>query len=95
MERPDKDIFKFQGINTFLTVFAEEIIKSQPNLAANILLNIKNLADENHPLVEQAFILDNFENPELAKDTVFQALSGFNNELARLLLMTKNSLMDS
>nr|EKW0352297.1 hypothetical protein [Acinetobacter baumannii]ELB1710683.1 hypothetical protein [Acinetobacter baumannii] len=46
-------------------------------------------------LVEQAFILDNFENPELAKDTVFQALSGFNNELARLLLMTKNSLMDS
>ena len=57
---------EFQGINSVLTTFAEEVIKTQPELAANILLNIKNISNEHHPLVEQSFILDNFENHELA-----------------------------
>ncbi|MDT7995765.1 hypothetical protein RQ727_17795 [Acinetobacter baumannii] len=55
-------VTEFQGINTVLTTFAEEVIKTQPELAANILLNIKNISNEHHPLVEQSFILDNFEN---------------------------------
>ncbi|HCG3520199.1 TPA: hypothetical protein NJU43_001367, partial [Acinetobacter baumannii] len=53
-------VTEFQGINTVLTTFAEEVIKTQPELAANILLNIKNISNEHHPLVEQSFILDNF-----------------------------------
>ncbi|WP_436394823.1 hypothetical protein [Acinetobacter baumannii] len=93
MERPDKDISEFQGINTVLTTFAEEVIKTQPELAANILLNIKNISNEHHPLVEQSFILDNFENHDLAKYTVFKELNSFNHELARLILMTKNNLI--
>ncbi|WP_265597311.1 hypothetical protein [Acinetobacter baumannii] len=29
-------VTEFQGINTVLTTFAEEVIKTQPELAANI-----------------------------------------------------------
>ncbi len=59
-------VTEFQGINTVLTTFAEEVIKTQPELAANILLNIKNISNEHHPLVEQSFILNSF-NHELAR----------------------------
>ncbi|ENT3301215.1 hypothetical protein MJ012_07585 [Acinetobacter baumannii] len=84
---------EFQGINSVLTTFAEEVIKTQPELAANILLNIKNISNEHHPLVEQSFILDNFENHELAALKIKEALNSFNHELARLMILTKNNLI--
>ncbi|MBE2165328.1 hypothetical protein IIQ44_16330 [Acinetobacter oleivorans] len=86
-------VTEFQGINTVLTTFAEEVIKTQPELAANILLNIKNISNEHHPLVEQSFILDNFENHELASLEIKEALNSFNDELARLMILTKNNLI--
>ncbi|MDV2947705.1 hypothetical protein RZ540_14380 [Acinetobacter baumannii] len=86
-------VTEFQGINTVLTTFAEEVIKTQPELAANILLNIKNISNEHHPLVEQSFILDNFENHDLASLNIKEALNSFNHELARLMILTKNNLI--
>ncbi|MBR7726934.1 hypothetical protein KC095_18460 [Acinetobacter nosocomialis] len=86
-------VTEFQGINTVLTTFAEEVIKTQPELAANILLNIKNISNEHHPLVEQSFILDNFENHDLASLNIKEALNSFNQELARLMILTKNNLI--
>ncbi|MCU4525928.1 hypothetical protein KTI57_04905 [Acinetobacter pittii] len=86
-------VTEFQGINTVLTTFAEEVIKTQPELAANILLNIKNISNEHHPLVEQSFILDNFENHELASLEIKEALNSFNDESARLMILTKNNLI--
>ncbi|EMR5920893.1 hypothetical protein WJX44_000062 [Acinetobacter baumannii] len=86
-------VTEFQGINTVLTTFAEEVIKTQPELAANILLNIKNISNEHHPLVEQSFILDNFENHGLASLNIKEALNSFNHELARLMILTKNNLI--
>ncbi|MEX3807781.1 hypothetical protein AB3503_16800 [Acinetobacter baumannii] len=85
-------VTEFQGINTVLTTFAE-VIKTQPELAANILLNIKNISNEHHPLVEQSFILDNFENHDLASLNIKEALNSFNHELARLMILTKNNLI--
>ncbi|AIL77353.1 hypothetical protein IX87_01505 [Acinetobacter baumannii] len=82
-------VTEFQGINTVLTTFAEEVIKTQPELAANILLNIKNISNEHHPLVEQSFILDNFENHDLASLNIKEALNSFNHELARLMILTR------
>ncbi|MFG4419047.1 hypothetical protein ACFZ9R_05000, partial [Acinetobacter baumannii] len=70
-----------------------EVIKTQPELAANILLNIKNISNEHHPLVEQSFILDNFENHDLASLNIKEALNSFNHELARLMILTKNNLI--
>ncbi|WFS95007.1 hypothetical protein MTS96_11535 [Acinetobacter baumannii] len=86
-------VTEFQGINTVLTTFAEEVIKTQPELAANILLNIKNISNEHHPLVEQSFILDNFENHDLESLNIKEALNSFNHELARLMILTKNNLI--
>ncbi|MGF2360323.1 hypothetical protein ACHBY2_17570 [Acinetobacter baumannii] len=86
-------VTEFQGINTVLATFAEEVIKTQPELAANILLNIKNISNEHHPLVEQSFILDNFENHDLASLNIKEALNSFNHELARLMILTKNNLI--
>ncbi|MCT2475320.1 hypothetical protein MNL93_15875 [Acinetobacter baumannii] len=86
-------VTEFQGINTVLTTFAEEVIKTQPELAANILLNIKNISNEHHPLVEQSFILANFENHDLASLNIKEALNSFNHELARLMILTKNNLI--
>ncbi len=86
-------VTEFQGINTVLTTFAEEVIKTQSELAANILLNIKNISNEHHPLVEQSFILDNFENHDLASLNIKEALNSFNHELARLMILTKNNLI--
>lgn len=88
-------VTEIQGINCILTTFAEEVIKIQPELAANILLNIKNITNEQHPLVEQSFILDNFENHELASLKIKEALKSFNDELARLMIMTKNNLIQN
>ncbi|MGF2330037.1 hypothetical protein ACHB02_08500 [Acinetobacter baumannii] len=86
-------VTEFQGINTVLTTFAEEVIKTQPELAANILLNIKNISNEHHPLVAQSFILDNFETHDLASLNIKEALNSFNHELARLMILTKNNLI--
>ncbi len=86
-------VTEFQGINTVLTTFAEEMIKTQHELDANILLNIKNISNEHHPLVEQSFILDNFENHDLASLNIKEALNSFNHELARLMILTKNNLI--
>lgn len=88
-------VTEIQGINSILTTFAEEVIKIKPELAADILLNIKNISNEHHPLVEQSFILDNFENHELAALKIKEALKSFNEELARLMILTKNKLLQS
>ncbi|WP_336964052.1 hypothetical protein [Acinetobacter pittii] len=86
---------KIQGINSMLTTFAEEVIKIHPELAANILLNIKDISNDHHPLIEQSFILDNFENHDLAALKIKEALTSFNVELARLMQMTKNKLLQN
>ncbi|ASO71047.1 MULTISPECIES: hypothetical protein [Acinetobacter calcoaceticus/baumannii complex] len=88
-------VTEIQGVNSVLTTFAEEVIKIQPELAADILLNIKNISIDHHPLVEQSFILDNFENHELAALKIKEALHSFNQELTRLMVMTKNHLIQN
>ncbi|MDH2493686.1 hypothetical protein QDR31_01080 [Acinetobacter baumannii] len=80
------------GRQALLTTFVEEVVRSSPNMAASILMNIKELSNEHHPLVSQAFTIDHFENHNMAGNVIKNALHGFDMELARMLKLTVENL---
>ncbi|EXR42033.1 MULTISPECIES: hypothetical protein [Acinetobacter calcoaceticus/baumannii complex] len=80
------------GRQALLTTFVEEVVRSSPNMAATILMNIKELSNEHHPLVTQAFTMDHFENHDMAGNVIKNALHGFDMELAKMLKLTVENL---
>ncbi|EOQ73070.1 hypothetical protein [Acinetobacter lactucae] len=80
------------GRQALLTTFVEEVVRSSPDIAASILMNIKQLTNEHHPLVTQAFTMDHFENHDMAGNIIKNALHGFDMELARMLKLTVENL---
>ena len=84
----DIKIFDLQGKNAVLMMFVNQIIHSNPNLAASILISIKVISDHNYPMIKQLFTSDHFETPEVASEAISVVLKGFNDELDKLIDLT-------
>lgn len=84
----DIKIFDLQGKNAVLMMFVNQIIHSNPNLAASILISIKEISDQNNPMIKQLFTSDHFETSELASKAISVVLKGFNDELDKLIDLT-------
>ncbi|AZM38114.1 hypothetical protein EJP75_05805 [Acinetobacter baumannii] len=80
--------FDLQGKNSVLMMFVNQIIHSNPNLAASILISIKEISDQNNPMIKQLFTSDHFETSELASKAISVVLKGFNDELDKLIDLT-------
>ncbi|MFW1950517.1 hypothetical protein [Acinetobacter beijerinckii] len=80
--------FDLQGKNAVLMMFVNQIIHSNPNLAASILISIKEISDQNNPMIKQLFTSDHFETLEVASEAISVVLKGFNDELDKLIDLT-------
>ncbi|ENV37494.1 hypothetical protein F959_01617 [Acinetobacter venetianus RAG-1 = CIP 110063] len=80
--------FDLQGKNAALMMFVNQIIHSNPNLAASILISIKEISDQQNPVIQKLFVLDYFETPEVASEAISVVLQGFNDELNKLIDLT-------
>lgn len=80
--------FDLQGKNAVLMMFVNQIIHSNPNLAASILISIKEISASHNPMIKQLFTSDHFETSELASKAISVVLKGFNDELDKLIDLT-------
>ena len=84
----DIKIFDLQWKNAVLMMFVNQIIHSNPNLAASILISIKEISASHNPMIKQLFTSDHFETPEVASEAISVVLKGFNDELDKLIDLT-------
>lgn len=87
----DIKIFDLMGKNHILMLFANQVIHNDPDLAASILLAIDEISVSNNPIIQQLFISDHFETPEVASEAISVALEGFKSELKRLAKLTRSN----
>ena len=80
--------FDLQGKNAVLMMFVNQIIHSNPNLAASILISIKEISASHNPMIKQLFTSDHFETPEVASEAISVVLKGFNDDLDKLIDLT-------